>query len=154
MILMFLYYLDSGFFKPGRKSETLCSRVLKLCEKESPSAVLIHGEILYPEGFQRFTRTLQALRIACITTQESFEATDSYQTFCGLSAEARAELREPAADTLYKIHKNDSELTRIYMQLFVRHSITDDPDFLAELEKRIQGMGKENKAGCIKQKMN
>lgn len=151
---MFLYYLDSGFFKPGRKSETLCSRVLRLCEKESPAAVLIHGDIRFPEEFQRFTRTLQALRIACVTTQESFEATDSFQTFRGLSAKARKELQEPAVDTLYKIHKDDTELTRIYMQLFVRHSITDDPDFLAELEKRIQGMGKELNTNRVKQKMN
>ena len=40
------------------------------------------------------------------------------------------------------------------MQLFVRHSITDDPDFLAELEKRIQGMGKEHNTDRVKQKMN
>ena len=151
---MFLYYLDSSFFKPGRKSETLCSRVLRLCEKEAPSIVLIHGDIHYPEEFQRCVRTLRAMRITCVTMQGGFEETDSFQTFQALSARALQELQAPAADTLYKIHKDDMEPIRIYMQLFVRHSITDDPDFLAELEKRIQGMGKDRKTDGMKLKMN
>lgn len=146
--------MDCSLFRSGDYGKMLRSRMLRMCEKDCPRAVLVNGEVHMEKDVISFFNELKTMNIAYYQSLNIFEESEYREVFKHFLDSFGNEMGHPKNDVLYRMNLKAGSIERFYLNLFIRHEAIDEQDILAEIEERLRQFGNEVSTIVIKQKMN